>query len=74
MLVPLFDPLDFHHFCLTILFWVEFTIELTALIANAILIDQGARVIEDPNHRLPGVAQQMLDGTEYLHQGFGSPL
>jgi hypothetical protein len=55
----IFHPLDFHQFSLSILVGIKLSIEFAALIANTILIHQGAGVVEDPNHRLSRVAERI---------------
>ena len=59
-----FGPFYLHEFGLLVLFGVEFAVELAALVADAVFVDQGTGDVEDVDHFLTAVVQVVFDLAE----------
>ena len=55
-----FYQFEFHPLLLLILFRIEYSIQLTALVAGAIFVYQGASVIKNARHGIPGICQEVF--------------
>ena len=45
---------EFHSLLLLILFWIKYSVQLTALVTNTLFIYQGTPVVKDVGHRISG--------------------